>query len=303
MYEKILVPLDGSKSAETVLPNVIRLARESKAKVVLFTVDAPGPASGKGGSSWSEMGNALATLEKPGAQMRAYLDSAAGMLAGLDVDAAAVTATGDPAEEILAYAAGNACDLIAMSTRGRSGLRRGLMGSVTDAVVRASGIPVLAVGPKSVEGKDLDGAVRCVAVPLDGSEMAEAVLPHVEKLAQLLSLEVVLLRVVRMVPWAYGAHERVPLDTTDIEQALAVEAREYLSAVEARIKAKGIRCRSEVLHGVPWVKIVDFSGKAADMMVAIATHGRSGIPRLVLGSVADMVIRSLETPVLVVRPS
>ena len=202
----------------------------------------------------------------------------------------------------MAYAADNGCDLIAMSTRGRSALKRGLMGSVTDAVVRASKVPVLAVGPKTVEGKDLDGAIRSVAVPLDGSEMAETVLPHVEKLARLLSLEVVLLRVVRMVPWVYGAHERVPMDTTEIEEAMELEAKEYLITVADRFTAKGISCRTEVLHGVPWDKIVNFSATTNDMMVAISTHGRSGITRLVLCSVADMLIRSLETPVLVVRP-
>lgn len=301
MYEKILVPLDGSKTAETILPSVVRLARESQAKVVLFTVESPTPSTGKTNPS-SSMGNTPATLGRPDQQMKAYLDSAANMLAGLGVTATTVAATGDAAEEILAYATDNACDLIAMSTRGRSALRRGLMGSVTDAVVRASNVPVLAVGPKSVEGKDLDGAIRSVAVPLDGSEMAEAILPHVEKLAQLLSLEVVLLRVVRLVPWAYGSHESVPLDTTDIEQSLEDEAKEYLSAIEARITANGIRCRSVVMHGVPWDKIVSFAGNTDDMMVAISTHGRSGIKRLVLGSVADMVIRSLETPVLVARP-
>lgn len=302
MYEKILVPLDGSKTAETVLPNVLRLARESQAKVVLITVEPPGSSAGRGGPARGKMANGSATLEKPSAQMKAYLDSAVSMLAGLGVAATAVSATGDAAEEILAYAAGNKCDLIAMSTRGRSALRRGLMGSVTDAVMRASTVPVLAVGPKSVQGKDLDGAIRRVAVPLDGSEMAEEVLPHVEKLAQLLSLEVVLLRVVRMVPWAYGAHERVPMDTTDIEAAMGAEARDYLNAVVSRFTAKGIRCRCEVLHGVPWDKIATFAGSASDMMVAISTHGRSGISRLVLGSVADMLIRTLETPILVVRP-
>ena len=234
--------------------------------------------------------------------MKAYLDSAASMLAGLGIVATTVTATGDAAKEILEYVDNNACDLIAMSTRGRSALRRGLMGSVTDAVVRASNVPVLAVGPKSIEGKDLDGAICSVAVPLDGSELAEAILPHVEKLAELLSLEVVLLRVVRLVPWSYGAYERVPLDTTDIEQSMEDEAREYLNAIEARITAKGISCRSVVMHGVPWDKIVAFAGKTDDMMVAISTHGRSGIRRLVLGSVADMIIRSLETQALVVRP-
>ena len=176
------------------------------------------------------------------------------------------------------------------------------MGSVTDTVVRASNVPVLTAGPNSVEGKDLDGSIRCVAVPLDGSDVAEGVLPHVEKLARLLSLEVVLLRVVRMVPWAYGAHERIPIDTTEIEAALELEAKEYLNKVEERLEAKGIKCRSKVLNGVPWDQITAFTGRADDMMVALSTHGRSGITRLVLGSVADQLIRSLETPLLVVRP-
>ncbi|MDP6496563.1 MAG: universal stress protein [Dehalococcoidia bacterium] len=302
MYTKILVPLDGSKTAETILPNVMRLARESTSKVVLLTVDAPGLDSKKAGPSWSHMGDALATLERPDAQMKAYMDSAASMLAGMGVEATTVTVAGEAAEEILIYATDNGCDLIAMSTRGRSALKRGLMGSVTDAVVRASDVPVLAVGPKSVEGKDLDGSIRSIAVPLDGSDMAETVLPHVEKLANLLSLDVFLLRVVRMVPWAYGAHERVPMDTTNIEAALELEAKEYLATVADRFTAKGITCRTEVLHGVPWDKIVNFSTTTNDMMVAISTHGRSGITRFVLGSVADMLIRSLETPVLVVRP-
>ncbi len=302
MYEKILVPLDGSKTAETILPNVVRISRESNARVVLLTIDAPVSDGGKGGSSWSDMGNGLATLEKSDAAMKAYLDSAASMLSGVGVKATTAIATGDAAEEILKYASSHDCDLIAMSTRGRSAIRRGLMGSVTDAVVRESTVPVLAAGPNSVEGKDLDGAIRRIAVPLDGSEMAETVLPHVEKLARLLSLEVVLLRVVRMTPWAYGAHERVPMDTTEIEEALELEARDYLKAVEDRLTAKGIKCSSEVMHGVPWDKIVGYSGKSDDIMVAISTHGRSGIKRLVLGSVADMLIRSLETPVLVVRP-
>ncbi len=148
MYTKILVPLDGSKIAEMVLPNVVRLACESKAKVVLLTVDAPGLDFRKSGSSWSNMGDALATRERPNGQMRAYIDSAASMLAGMGVETTTAIVTGEAAEEILTYAADNGCDLIAMSTRGRSALKRGLMGSVTDAVVRASKAPVLEVGPK-----------------------------------------------------------------------------------------------------------------------------------------------------------
>ena len=302
MYKKILVPLDGSKNSETILPNVVKLARESKAEVVLFAVEPPHPTAGRIGSPWHDLGNGLAILEKPDTTMKAHLDNAAGTLAEAGIKATTVVSNGDAAAEILAYAEVNGCDLIAMSTRGHSALRRGLMGSVTDAVVRGSKTPVLAAGPKSAKGKNLDGAIRSVAVPLDGSDLAEAVLPHVEELAKLLSLEVVLLRVVRMVPWTYGTREGAPLDTTEIERSLEAEAETYLSTIEARMTAKGLRCRSKVMHGVPWDKIVAFAGDSNGMMVAISTHGRSGIPRLVLGSVADNVIRSLETPALVVRP-
>lgn len=75
MYEKTPVPLDGSKTAETVLPNVVRLARESKAKVVLFTADAPVTATGSGKTRRESMSNGSATIEKPNAAMKAYKDS------------------------------------------------------------------------------------------------------------------------------------------------------------------------------------------------------------------------------------
>lgn len=139
-------------------------------------------------------------------------------------------------------------------------------------------------------------------MPLGGSEMAETVLTHVGKLAQQLSLEMVLLRVIRMAPQSYGGHEGMPMDTAEIEQSLENKAKEYLTTVETENTAKGMTCRTKVMHRVPWDKIVAFAGNANDMMVAISTHGRSGIPRLVLGSVANTVIRSLESSVLVVRP-
>ncbi len=147
MYQKILVPLDGSKTAETILPSVERLAYESNAKVVLFTVETPGPTAGRGRSSRNEMGNGLVTLDKPDAQIQAYLDSAASVLAEAGINATTVVATGDATEEILAYAAEHECDLIAMSTRGRSALRRGLMGSVADMVIRSLETPAQVVRP------------------------------------------------------------------------------------------------------------------------------------------------------------
>ena len=147
MYDKILVPLDVSKTAETILPNLVKLPRESKAKVDLFTVEPPGPTASRTGTSRTGIGDGVATLQKPDARIKACLDSATSMLAE---DGVKAVATGDAAEEILAYAAEHECDLIAMSTRDHSALHRGLMGSVTDAVVRTSRVPVLAAEPESI---------------------------------------------------------------------------------------------------------------------------------------------------------
>ena len=149
MYDKILVPLDVSKTAETILPNLVKLPRESKAKVALFTVEPPGPTASRTGTSRTGIGDGdgVATLQKPDARIKACLDSATSMLAE---DGVKAVATGDAAEEILAYAAEHECDLIAMSTRGHSALHRGLMGSGTDAVVRTSRVPVLAAEPESI---------------------------------------------------------------------------------------------------------------------------------------------------------
>ena len=224
-------------------------------------------------------------------------------LANKGVTVETVLVPGHVAEEILDYAKNYGCDLIAMCTHGRSGMKRGLIGSVTDEVVRGAEVPVLAVGPNGLEGKHLDGGIKRIAVPLDGSSLAEEVLPHVERLAEEMSLEVVLLRVVRMTPWVYGGHEIAPLDLTEVEESLELEAKEYLEAIGERFTAKGIKNRREVLNGIPWDRIITYAKESDDTMVGISTHGRSGLPRLVLGSVADMVIRSLDTPALIVRPS
>ena len=123
MYENILVPLDGSEASEAILPNVVRLARESMSKVVLLNVEIHAPTAGMAGSSWSELGNGLATLEKPDTGMKAYLDDSAKTLAESGIEATTVVATG------------------------RSGIPRLVLGSVADMVIRSLEAPVLVVRP------------------------------------------------------------------------------------------------------------------------------------------------------------
>jgi nucleotide-binding universal stress UspA family protein len=222
------------------------------------------------------------------------------MLAGLGVSATAVSATGDAAEEILAYAAGNSCDLIAMSTRGPSALRRGQMGSVTDAVMRASTVPVLAVGPKSVQGKDLDGAIRQVAVPLDGSELAEAVLPYVEALALKCGMRVVLVRAYQISVTFMGDMPDAYVGLEGVEDDMRSEATRYLNEVAERLKSKGIEVTIPILNGHPSQVLGEFAEEQANSMIAMCSHGRSGFSRWVLGSVAESTVRASGDPVLII---
>ena len=190
-----------------------------------------------------------------------------------------------------------------MSTHGRSGLRRGLLGSVTDAVIRSSDIPVLAVGPKAFGRHDAEElSLKRVIVPLDGSPLAEGVIPWVKELADRLYLEVLLVRVVQFPAWPYSGDDGPPLDTTAIEEELESEAARYLENIGHGLQESGIRTEWTVLRGSPQTKIIEFPQEVAESMMALSTHGRSGLGRVLIGSVADKVIRSLKVPVMVVRP-
>jgi len=146
---------------------------------------------------------------------------------------------------------------------------------------------------------------RRIVVPLDGSELAECVLPHVEAIARGCNAsKVLLITVVEPITIPYG---RQVSKIASIEQLKAfetrhrMEAEKYLKKVEERLKKVGIDAQSFVVNGKAAEAIAEFAvSKKADL-VAIATHGRSGVSRLVWGSVADHVIRSINMPVLLIR--
>ncbi|MFP4642685.1 MAG: universal stress protein [Dehalococcoidia bacterium] len=139
-----------------------------------------------------------------------------------------------------------------------------------------------------------------ILVPLDGSETAECILPHVREAAKRYEVEeVVLLRVVEPVPlW-----DAQWVDTTALERVEQETARQYLADVGSRLRTEGLNVREEVLvdHNAAG-SIVDFSRGNAIDLITLATHGRTGISRWVIGSVADRVLRSSRLPVLMVTP-
>ena len=141
-----------------------------------------------------------------------------------------------------------------------------------------------------------------MVVPLDGSPLAEMALHHVEQLAARLSLEVVLIRVVETPAWTYDGERLHPSVASFMEERLEFRAEEYLETVAGGLRAGGIPTRSSVIAGSPAQAIIAYTRSSEAAMVAIATHGRSGLGRLLTRSVTDAVIRSLDAPVLIVPP-
>jgi nucleotide-binding universal stress UspA family protein len=278
MYQKILVPLDGSKVAEAILPCVVWLARGFDARVTLLTVAPSRKEAGQPSPRASGLSSAE-TMERLAIEPTRYLEGVAKYLEVRRIEAEPVVVEGDAAETILAQARERGCDLIAMSTRGRSGLGRGLLGSVTDAVVRSSDIPVLVVGPRSSPQR------------------------RKEEMALRLSLEVDLIGVVTVPTWPGAGYEGYPVEVTGLEERMEADAAAYLERVGRGFSDEGIPTQWKVLKGSPGPTILSYAQGSSENLVAVSTHGRSGLGRLVIGSVADLLVRSLGTPVLVVGPS
>ena len=293
MYSKILVPLDGSTLSEGVLPYIRWLARSIHAPVELFGVNDP----------------AQSRAYVPTTKLDEYLEKIAASFSGI-TDLKCTVRLGTPADMIVDRAAAEPDTLIAMATHGYSGTRRWLLGSVAEKVLHAAPSHVLLVRPVD---RDTDGEARLksVQVPLDGSELAEKVLPAVGNLAACLSLEVVLVHV--LIRFYFGSPDAfIPLFGANIpnQQELwaqaSSEASQYLAKKVEQLRAQGLPQVSSVLvegttEGAA-VAIVDIAKKSADSLLALSTHGRSGIGRWLLGSVTERVVRHTSNPVIVIRP-
>ena len=133
-----------------------------------------------------------------------------------------------------------------------------------------------------------------ILAPLDGSECAENILPKVEKLATDLKASIALLRV------AY-ASTFPGVDPTEAEVTVVREAEDYLRKIEERLKAKGFRVDSHVRYGDEAEEIMDHAGQKDIDLIAMSTHGRSGVKRFLLGSVAEKILRHSPKPIFLVR--
>jgi nucleotide-binding universal stress UspA family protein len=207
-----------------------------------------------------------------------YLEKAREEAQGLSVDVRVETCQDDPASAIVAHAISERTDLIAMATHGRSGLKRLLMGSVTERVLRHSPVPLLACRP----GSRMEGWTHVVG--LDGSPRAETILDHLIPLTKLMGATLHLVHIEPVIPLVGGV---------DIES--------YLERMSAYLTSRGILVRTAVRCGSPGAGIVDYAEEVAAGLVAMTTHGRTGLSRALMGSVAEEVLRKGSCPILLRR--
>jgi nucleotide-binding universal stress UspA family protein len=210
---------------------------------------------------------------------------------------------GRPEEVIIEKAAADKTTLIAMATHGRSGLNRWMLGSVTEKVLRGCENPLLLVrASEEVKAEDKI-ALRSVIVPLDGSELAESALPSVVALAKAMNLEVILFRAYNIPYSVYsGTDGYSAINFEELIAGVRDEAVEYLEKKTEEVKKQGIVKVSQVAkEGFSADEIIAFGRTTPDNLIAMCSHGRSGIKRWVLGSVTETVVRHSGEPVLVVR--
>ncbi|MDP2743525.1 MAG: universal stress protein, partial [Dehalococcoidia bacterium] len=283
MYERILIPLDGSEQAEMALPYAITLAQAFGSEVDVVAV---------GGEEERKFERLI----------RIYLERVAAGLAEEAVRAKAAFLYGNPAEETVDYARKNSIGLIIMATHGRSGVARWVMGSVAGKIVRSSLTPVLLINAKLYrERKASEAKFSRILVPLDGSSLGAVALPYAEELARKMKAEIKLLHIPLPAYRLTGAGE---LDFSFPEQLMEdmrKAASDYLSQMSAEVKGKGIAVSAEIIEGVADEMIPDYAKEKGVDLVAMSTHGRGGLSRLVFGSVMDKVLHSLEIPILVIR--
>jgi nucleotide-binding universal stress UspA family protein len=300
MYKKILIPLDGSTTAENVLPYSRALARRLGIPVELMAVidlvEMARSVSAAEGLYLDRL------VEDETRRSGDYLAKIAKTFPGVAVKSR--FEKGHAADVIIETAAADRGTLITMATHGRSGLNRFLLGSVAEKVLRATANSLLLV--RAAEGSKTDGEadLKSIVVPLDGSELAESILSSVDELANKLDLEVVLFRAYAIPYGAYTTGDGYydPVNLEALLTQLRKETFEYLEKKTAELKSKGIAKVSFIAkEGLTADEIIGYGRATPDNLIAMCTHGRSGVKRWVLGSVTETVVRHCGDPVLVLR--
>jgi len=309
MFRTLLVPLDGSRFGEHALPRALTLARQCGAALHLVHVHVPAAPMYMGGEMLGDLSVDM-TLRK---REKKYLEELVARVRA--VADAPVTASlmdgGSIIDGLLKEAKDHQADLIVMTTHGRGAFSRFWLGSVADQLVRQSPVPLLLVRPH--EGEPIltvEETARHILVPLDGSPLAEQILEPAVAVAPP-DAEFALLRVTEpTIPVDYvggegyiGSFGQSLLERLEgLEKQERADAAAYLERHAEQLRSRGFRVQTRVVtHAQPSVAILDDARNHPTDLIALETHGRSGLARLFLGSVADKIVRSAALPILLHR--
>jgi nucleotide-binding universal stress UspA family protein len=282
-FRTILVPLDGSPHAELALAEASRLARAASALLALVRVIPRTRPS--------------ATADAQG-YLRAIRDDLE--QDGVSVDTA--VRVGEPATEILAEGRRHHADLIVIATHARSGRARWVEGSVAEAVLAGTPVPLLLLRTaRQVASPEPLLHHPRVLVPLDGSSFSEAALPVASELAALLQGELMLFQAVTDWDELVAANVALSRDQAGLTAA-EDRAQRYLQGVAARLAGDGAPPATVVAHDRPARAIAQAAASREAALIVMATHGQSGLARELPGSVAALTLRETSTPLLLVRP-
>lgn len=296
MLKHVLIPLDGSELAEQSLSHLMRFVSPTH---VTFSLLAALSAALPGVNDVSQpsMDEALITANE---QIRAHVQAVRERLEQAGFRATEHCMVGDPADCILHMAEEEHVDLIAMSTHGRTGFRRALLGSVSDKVIRHARPPVFLV-PTTAAVK-AEKLPEMLLVPLDGTAFAETALPLAQSFAQALGASVQLVRVIEPA----NAHEREMIFgtadnfSTTLQTQMA-QAATYLEQIRLRFQLAGISATPQIVVGKPATAILETANSQQVDLIVMSTHGRSGVNRLLYGSVASEVIHESACPLLLLH--
>jgi nucleotide-binding universal stress UspA family protein len=299
VYNRMLIPLDGSTIAEQVVPYARTFARRLKLPVELLAV-----VDGEALLTSVERARVFDDLmDREKRKSKEYLERIAKRFSGSRVKR--TVEEGKAAEVIIEKAAADRSTLIAMTTHGRSGLNRWLLGSVAEKVLRATTNPLLLVRAAPDARTEGESTLKSIVVPLDGSKLAESLLPAVANIAEKLDVEIFLFRAYSNPyrPFMSGSgYYAVNVD--ELLMGVRDEARNYLEEKMAELSQQGIEKTSYLLQeGVAADEIVSVASHTPESLIALCSHGRSGMKRWILGSVAETVVRHSSNPVLILRGS
>lgn len=298
MTRTVVVPLDRSEVAESALPFAVSLAQKIDASIILLAViDMPYEFA-----AWLEASTVIDARIDVEDAYADYLESLALKLEGVQVET--VVRSGNAPSEIEKFVDGLEDPIVVMTSHGRSGISKLLIGSVTQQVVHRLETPVIVVPARTPEDQASDpAALETLLFPLDGSQFAEFALETALILMGDARPKIHLLRVVEVVSWygaAYSAQDYRGLDP--YIEASRDTAESYLHMVATNLRDRGFEVTTAVAVGMVADQIENAANDQEADLVVMSTHGRAGVGRLIFGSVAERTLRQTPAPLMLVRP-